>query len=108
MMKTTLIRALLAGCSALASHAALAQSEAAAPTSSASADPAPPVNADPVNADPTSETAASTPPDTVADGEIVVTARRRSESLQDTPISVSAISGEQLTKAGVSDIQGLQ
>lgn len=41
-------------------------------------------------------------------GDIVVTARRRNEALQDVPISVSAISGEQLQQSGVTDIQGLQ
>ncbi|ATI80688.1 TonB-dependent receptor [Sphingobium yanoikuyae] len=41
-------------------------------------------------------------------GDIVVTARRRDEALQDVPISVSAISGDQLAKSGVTDIQGLQ
>jgi iron complex outermembrane receptor protein len=40
--------------------------------------------------------------------DIVVTARRRDEALQDVPISVSAISGDQLNKSGVTDIQGLQ
>ncbi|MEI4509409.1 TonB-dependent receptor [Sphingopyxis sp. CCNWLW253] len=41
-------------------------------------------------------------------GEIIVTARRREEALQDVPISVSAISGESLERSGVTDIQGLQ
>jgi len=41
-------------------------------------------------------------------GDIVVTARRREESLQDVPIAVSAISGAQLQKSGVTDVQGLQ
>lgn len=44
----------------------------------------------------------------VSSTDIVVTARRRDEALQDVPISVSAISGEQLSKSGVTDIQGLQ
>jgi iron complex outermembrane receptor protein len=61
-----------------------------------------------VNADPTGNTAAATASDNPAPGEIVVTARRRSESIQDTPISVSALSGDQLQKAGVSDVQALQ
>jgi len=41
-------------------------------------------------------------------GDIVVTARRREETLMDVPLSVSAISGDMLTKSGVSDVQGLQ
>ena len=37
-------------------------------------------------------------------GEIVVTARRRAESLQDVPIAVSAYSGDQLEREGAIDI----
>jgi len=37
-------------------------------------------------------------------GAIVVTARRREESLIDVPIAISAISGQQLDKAGAIDI----
>lgn len=40
--------------------------------------------------------------------DIVVTARRRAENLQDVPISVSAISGEALRQSGVTDAQSLQ
>jgi len=47
-------------------------------------------------------------PDAAALGEIIVTARRRSESLQHVPISVSALSGAQLEKSGITDVQGLQ
>ncbi|MDQ3145005.1 MAG: TonB-dependent receptor [Pseudomonadota bacterium] len=39
-----------------------------------------------------------------ASGEIVVTARRRVESLQDVPIAVTAYSGEQLESQGALDI----
>lgn len=46
--------------------------------------------------------------ESVSSGDIVVTARRRDEALQDVPISVSAISGEQLSRSGVTDVQGLQ
>ena len=52
--------------------------------------------------------AASPQTDGVSTGDIVVTARRRDEALQDVPISVSAISGEQLSRSGVTDVQGLQ
>ncbi|MEX2149578.1 MAG: TonB-dependent receptor [Steroidobacteraceae bacterium] len=37
-------------------------------------------------------------------GDIIVTARKREESLQDVPISVSAVSGETLEDMGVPDI----
>lgn len=40
--------------------------------------------------------------------EVIVTARRREEVLQDVPISVSALSGEALERSGISDIQALQ
>ena len=40
-------------------------------------------------------------------GEIVVTARRRAESLQDVPIAVTAYSGEQLENQGALDITDL-
>jgi iron complex outermembrane recepter protein len=46
--------------------------------------------------------------DVIDAGEIVVTARRRAESLQDVPISVSALSGEQLQRTGVRDAMALQ
>ena len=40
----------------------------------------------------------------IAEGEIVVTARRRAESLQDVPIAVTAYSGEALERTGAIDI----
>ena len=39
--------------------------------------------------------------------EIVVTAQKRSEDLQDTPVAVTAFTGEQLQQAGVFDAIGL-
>ena len=38
------------------------------------------------------------------EGDIVVTARRREESLQDVPIAVTAFTGEQLARSGAIDI----
>ena len=39
--------------------------------------------------------------------EVVVTARRREESLQQVPIAVSAFDGEQLSRAGMNDLSSL-
>jgi len=58
---------------------------AAGQTASASAEPPSPVTAS-------------------ADGDIVVTARRREETLRNVPIAISAISGSQLAAAGIHDI----
>ena len=43
-------------------------------------------------------------PDATETGDIVVTARRRAEALQDVPIAVTAYSGEQLEREGAIDI----
>ncbi|WP_294357099.1 TonB-dependent receptor [uncultured Sphingomonas sp.] len=43
-----------------------------------------------------------------ASGEVVVTARRREERIQDVPISITAVSGASLVERGVTDIFGLQ
>ena len=37
--------------------------------------------------------------------EVVVTARKREETLQDVPISVSATTGQQLTQRGLTSIE---
>jgi outer membrane receptor for ferrienterochelin and colicin len=42
-----------------------------------------------------------------ASGEIIVTAQRREERLQDVPISISAVGSEELAKRNVSDLSGL-
>src|SRR5262245_34130969 len=39
-----------------------------------------------------------------ADGDIVVTAERRDASLVETPISITALSSDQLTTAGVTNV----
>lgn len=43
----------------------------------------------------------------VADTEIVITATKRAERLQDVPISVSAIGGDQLSKSRVTNADDL-
>lgn len=42
------------------------------------------------------------------DGEIIVTAQRREERLQDVPIAITAVNSEGLARRNVTDIQGLQ
>ena len=39
--------------------------------------------------------------------EVVVTAQKRAQSLQDVPISVSAVGGEKLAEAGIENLQDL-
>lgn len=51
------------------------------------------------------QTAAAPAP---AYGEVVVTARRRAERIEDVPVSMTAISGAQLARAGVNQVQQLQ
>ncbi|PTS79871.1 TonB-dependent receptor, partial [Sphingomonas sp. HMWF008] len=57
-----------------------------------------------VATDPATPTAATQP----ADGDIVVTARRRSERLQDTPVAVSAFSAETLATRQIQQTQDLE
>src|SRR5580692_243980 len=39
--------------------------------------------------------------------EIIVTAEKRAENLQSTPLAVTAITGEDLQRAGITDARGL-
>lgn len=40
--------------------------------------------------------------------EVVVTAQKRTESVQDVPLAVTALSGDQLARAGATNVEGLQ
>ncbi|MBB5698631.1 TonB-dependent receptor [Sphingomonas yantingensis] len=46
--------------------------------------------------------------DRASGGDILVTARRREERIQDVPVSITAVSGEALVERGVTDAFGLQ
>ena len=98
-MKTSPVRNFLLTCSALAfsalaATAAQAQDEIAATGAAAAGS--------------SQDEAAATTDAEAGYEEILVTARRREESLIDTPISVSALGGDQLQQLGVSDVQTLQ
>ena len=62
----------------------------------------------------TTETPPAAPADAASvvedqgNGDIVVTARRRAESVIDVPIAMSVVTGEQLTRTGAVDITALQ
>jgi iron complex outermembrane receptor protein len=60
---------------------------------------------------PIAATAQSTDPAPAADSteiqKVVVTARRREETLQDVPVSVTAVTAEQISKQGIPDITAL-
>lgn len=59
---------------------------------------------------PAAAAAQAEPEDTQEGGkveDIVVTAQRRTESLQDVPISITAVTAETLSRTGVSDTQSL-
>ncbi len=51
--------------------------------------------------------AAEPRPRSLAIEEIVVTARRREESIQTVPVAVTAVSGDALTRAGVTDVNAI-
>lgn len=51
--------------------------------------------------------ATATDAQAVAEGDIIVTANKREERLQDVPISVSVINGEQLTKQNIVEVTDL-
>lgn len=57
------------------------------------------------------ENIAASQPEGVRTGfgdDIIVTARRREEALQDVPISITAVSGDSLAQSGVNDAAALQ
>ncbi len=56
---------------------------------------------------PSAAHSASAEPVAVDMGEVIVTARKREESLQDVPISISAFGGAALDKAGYADLSNV-
>ncbi len=63
------------------------------------------------SAQPAAQTSAAAPASTsgaIADaGKVMVTARRREETLQDVPVSVTAFTAEQLSRQGITDVTAL-
>lgn len=51
--------------------------------------------------------APATPPSAAEAGDIIVTAQKRNERLQDVPVSITAASGEQLKAKGVTTVEDL-
>ena len=79
----------------------------APPVGSAPAPVAPNPALDPTGTVPTSPPEAAPPPANRLQ-EIVVTAQRRSENLQNVPIAVTAVTSNQLAQAGVHDLTDLK
>lgn len=79
-------------------------SAAAQEAASASANPA----NDPAAPVPATSTAEATRSPQADDGEIIVTAQKREQRLQDVPVVVSVLNQQQLENAGVRDVKDLQ
>jgi iron complex outermembrane recepter protein len=88
----------------LLSGTALAFALGAGPAFAQSATETGPPAVEVASADVQPAQAHSAPPAQTGDGEIVVTARRRSENLQDVPLAVSVIGGGQLDATGSSNV----
>lgn len=103
-MPTTIFRALLLTGTAIAAPAA---AQDAPPSTPATAAP----NIDPTRASDAPaqdlQAPAATTGDDVATGDIVVTAQKRSERLQDVPLAVTAVTGDALANRQINDTANL-
>ena len=59
------------------------------------------------DAPPSTEVVAAPAPESIAQGDIIVTATRRSQALSDVPLAVSAVTAETMQNSGASDIRQL-
>ncbi|MBW3558199.1 MAG: TonB-dependent receptor [Proteobacteria bacterium] len=113
-MTTGIKAALLAGAGwmVLAGAAAAQGAPATPPTTPEEAaqqnEPLSPQDANDPITEATQDSATEGGNDATEVGEVIVTARRREESLQDVPIAVSAFSAERLERQGAQDITALQ
>lgn len=89
--------ALLAGAGSCAS---MVSAQTASQSSQAGTDPTAP--------SPKQAAQATTLPGPAQQGEIVVTAQRRSQRLQDVPISVTAVTGQEIRARNVTDLADMQ
>lgn len=105
MIRST-VSVLALAAAALAAPSALAQDAASAtPPGSVTTEPVAPAAPGTSPQDTTGPAAASNATDV---GEIIVTAQKREQSLQDVPVVVSVLNQQQLENAGVRDVKDLQ
>jgi iron complex outermembrane receptor protein len=88
----------LLSCAVAAVLGGATQAAAAAPANAAPA---------PVASDPAAPTDVAAPAPAQADGDIIVTAQRRNESLQKVPLTIQAFSGDTLAKLNITTFNDL-
>ncbi|MET3828184.1 iron complex outermembrane receptor protein [Sphingomonas sp. PvP055] len=90
------------GLALIAPGVALAQDRTGAPTEASPVNPA--TTASPTQVPPPAATDPVVPP---GEGDIIVTAQRREQRLQDTPVSITALSATALASRGITNLAGV-
>jgi iron complex outermembrane receptor protein len=92
----------------LVSEASPAQSESpSTPSEPADAQRAAPTQSESSEAAPAADIAASTQDEPINLEEVIVTARKQAESLQEVPLSIAAVSGDQLEQRSIENLEAL-